>query len=242
MVGGERARDSAALSNRLRWMREGTTTFLSALANRTDEQLAGATGLEGWTGKHLLAHVAANADALGNLVHWARTGEETPMYSSPAQRNQDIEDGAQRSVPELRSWVEDSAGTLAEALDELTDEQWHHHVRTAQGRDVDATEIPWMRAREVMVHAVDLGPVTFAELPEDFLTALADDIVGKRTAKAGPALEIATTDSTHRWTLPGTGEPTKVSGTLASVTAYLAGRPAPKLDDDPHVPELPAWL
>lgn len=234
--------DGAALSNRLRWMREGTTTFLTALAGRSDDDLAGPTALEGWTGKHLLAHVAANADALGNLVRWARTGEESPMYSSPAQRNQDIEDGTRRSAAELRGWAEESAGTLEEALGELTDEQWARHVRTAQGRDVDATQIPWMRAREVMVHAVDLGPVTFTELPEDFLTALADDIVGKRATKDGPALALSTTDSTHRWMLPGDGDRTEVSGTLASVTAYLAGRPAPELDDDPNVPELPAWL
>ena len=30
-------------------------------------------------------------------------------------------------------------------------------VVTAQGRTVPATEIPWLRAREVYVHVVDLG-------------------------------------------------------------------------------------
>ena len=32
-------------------------------------------------------------DAVGNLVHWAATGERTPMYASPEQRNTDIDAG-----------------------------------------------------------------------------------------------------------------------------------------------------
>ena len=56
------------------WMNEGTVIFDRALAAADDELLTGPTGLAGWTGRHLLAHVAANADALRNLVTWARTG------------------------------------------------------------------------------------------------------------------------------------------------------------------------
>ena len=44
-----------------------------------------------------------------------------------------------------------------------------------------AAETPWMRSREVMVHAVDLATgLTFADLPEDFLAALRADITVKR--------------------------------------------------------------
>lgn len=53
---------------------------------------------------HVLAHVCANAEALRHLAHWARTGEETPMYSSPTQRNEDIETGSHKEASELRGW------------------------------------------------------------------------------------------------------------------------------------------
>lgn len=53
---------------------------------------------------HVLAHVCANAEALQHLAHWARTGEETPMYSSPTQRNEDIEAGSHKEASELRGW------------------------------------------------------------------------------------------------------------------------------------------
>ena len=75
-----------------------------------------------------------------------------------------------------------------------------------------ASEIPWLRAREVWVHAVDLGRgVEFADLPDDFLRALEEDIVTRR----GPVPHV--------------------DGPLAARVAWLAGRPhglvgAPRLD------------
>jgi maleylpyruvate isomerase len=229
-----------------RWSREGAQLFLAALARLGDDELALPTALDGWTGKHLTAHVAANADALRNLVHWARTGEETPMYSSTEQRGADIEAGAQRPAGELRDWARSSALALDEDLSTLDDEQWGHEVRTAQGRTVPATEVPWMRAREVMVHAVDLGAgVRFDDLPLDFLAALVDDIVGKRSSDpTGPAVTLKATDTGTTWSLPGPGTPTEVTGMLADLTAYLSGRsPHDVRDaDGAPAPELPRWL
>ena len=233
------------------WMVEGTELFLRAMRGTSDDALAGPTALPGWTGKHLLAHVAANADALGNLVRWARTGEETPMYSSPEQRNADIADGAQRPVPDLREWVARSAKALAAGIDDLTDEQWEHEVRTAQGRLVPATEIPWMRTREVMIHAFDLsGAVGFRDMPHEFHAALLDDIVDKRSSTAdGPALHLEPTDDERRWDVAGAGDPTTVRGLLSQLAAYLSGRQANGLDadgaegaPDGQVPHLPRWL
>lgn len=228
-------------------MEQGTALFLGALDSIGDEQLAGPTGLPGWTGKHVVAHVAANAEALVNLATWARTGEETPMYSSPNQRNADIKSGAARPADELRAWVARSAEALTAALDDLTGEQWQHEVRTAQGRTVPATEVPWMRTREVMIHAVDLGgSVDFAALPSEFHSALVDEIAAKRsTAVDGPALRIQPTDDERRWDVVGLGDPTAVRGPLSELAAYLSGRPATALDTDRPdgiVPTLPRWL
>lgn len=241
------------LSRSLAWADQGTELFDRALASLSDEALAGPTRLEGWTGRHLLAHVAANAEALSNLVAWARTGVETPMYSSPEQRDADIEAGSARPAAELREWYAVSARTLRADLDALADGQWEHPVRTAQGRTVPATEVPWMRAREVMVHAVDLGTgLTFADLPEGFLHDLVDDIVTKRTAAAAagehPALWLHDESGERTWRI---GEPDgspgapEVRGTAAQLAAYLAGRaqPTPPTTvDGAPAPTLPRWL
>ncbi|MEV0283041.1 maleylpyruvate isomerase family mycothiol-dependent enzyme [Kribbella sp. NPDC050820] len=200
----------------MRWVAEGTALSRKALVD-----LDGPSLLPGWTRKHVAAHLALNAQALGNLVHWARTGEERPMYSSPEQRNADIEANASRSADDLLGWFDSSARELAEAMATLTDEQWQTQVLTAQGRAVPATAIPWMRSREVMIHAVDLGTgVTFADLPADFLEELCADIRTKR------------------------GDVPEVNGPLPEVAAYLAGRPYESVttaDGTPAEP-LPPWL
>lgn len=68
-----------------------------------------------------------------------------------------------------------------------------------------------MRAREVFVHAVDLGTgVTFGDMPHGFLASLTDEILVKRGMKQAP------------------------QGPLPKVTAYLAGRPHSLV----NVPEL----
>ena len=89
------------------------------------------------------------------------------MYASPEQRNAEIAGGATLPAAELRALVADSAERLGRRSDALSPRPWQASVVTAQGRTVPATEIPWMRAREVAVHTVDLDAgVGFADLPK----------------------------------------------------------------------------
>ena len=198
-----------------RWMTAGQQLVAEAVAGLGEEGFGADTLLPGWTRRHLVAHLAGNAEALGNLVTWAATGVETPMYASTDERAAGIARGATLSAAELTVWERRSAATLADGLAGLTDDQWTHEVRTIQGRRLPATEIPWLRAREVLVHAVDLDTgITFADLPEDFLGALAADIVDKR------------------------GDVPAVDGPLPEVTAWLAGRHHHLTD----APDLGPWL
>lgn len=211
------------LERSLAWMEQGTELCRKALAGLDEASYAESTTLPGWTRKHLVAHLAANAEAVGRLVHWARTGERTPMYASTAQRNADIEAGGERPGAELTDWFDRSASALGVAMGSLSDEDWRAEVVTAQGRTVPASETPWMRSREVLVHVVDLGTgLSFADLPGDFLAALRADIVGKRGADNVP----------------------EVDGDPAEITAYLAGRPFSGVTtpDGAAAPPLPAWL
>jgi uncharacterized protein (TIGR03083 family) len=235
----------ADLTDSLRWTRDGTTLFL-AEAELDEAALGEPSALPGWTRRHLLAHVAANAGALGNLVRWAATGEPTPMYSSPGERTAGIEGGARLPDAELGAWLRRSAQTLDDAMTALSDGQWQAPVLTAQGRTVPATEVPWLRAREVYVHGVDLATgLSFAELPAGFRTALCDDVVAKRASAraSGPALIVEAVDTGGRWELPGDGEPIVLQGPLAEITAYLTGR-AHKLTTagGEPAPALGPWL
>ncbi|MCL7426557.1 maleylpyruvate isomerase family mycothiol-dependent enzyme [Streptomyces sp. YS415] len=220
------------LDDARRWTRLGTELFLGAVGTGSDEPSA----LPGWSRAHLVAHVAANADALGNLVHWAATGDPTPMYASPEERAQGIERGRALPAAELAAWLRHSADALDKGMAALGEGEWRARVVTAQGRTVPAAEVPWLRAREVCVHAVDLATtVTFADLPDDFLLALCDDVVAKRSAAPGPAVTLRT--PTAAWDLPGEGELRLVTGELADLAAYLTGR-----GTCPGAPVLGPWL
>ena len=223
----------------------GTTLFRAALDAVPDDAFTAPTDLPGWTRAHVVAHVAANAEALVNLATWARTGVESPMYASPEQRDTDIEAGAALPADRLRAWFDTSAQALDEALARLSPERWTHEVRTAQGRLVPATEVLWMRAREVMVHAVDLGTVVgYADLPAEFVALLLDDIASKRSSGTdGPALQLEPIDDDRRWAVSGAGEPTTVRGPLSELAAYLSGRRATGLVAGAGtIPDLPRWL
>jgi len=55
---------------------------------------------------------------------------------------------------------------LSSAGTSLPDHAWSREIRYAQGQPTPASRIPWLRVREVWIHAVDLGTgVTFADFP-----------------------------------------------------------------------------
>lgn len=197
------------------WIDEGTAKCRAALVD-----LDAPSALPGWKRRHVAAHLSLNAEALGNLVYWARTGEERPMYPSPEARTADIEAGALRPEDDLRSWYDESSAGLADAMSALTADQWQASVRTAQGAPIPATRIPWMRSREVLIHAVDLATgITFADLPPDFLEALCEDIRTQR------------------------GDVPDLQGPLPEIAAYLAGRPYSNVTSNGHPANpLPPWL
>ncbi len=211
------------LTQTIAWMAAGTALCQREVSGLGEDAYVEPSGLPGWTRKHVVAHLAANAEALGRLLHWARTGEPTPMYSSPEQRNADIEAGARLPGRDLTAWFQRSAAELADGVAGLAGDAWSAEVVTAQGRTVPASEVPWMRSREVMVHTVDLATgVGFADLPTSFLASLREDIVARRGPDAVP----------------------DVRGDLAEITAYLAGRRYAGVTtrDGAPAPALPAWL
>jgi len=230
----------------LAWMNDGTAKLLTDVAALPDEALTAPSALPGWTRRYLLAHVAANAEALRNLVYWARTGEERRMYASSEQRDAGIATGARLPAAELRVWIRSSADALAADLDSMPGPAWDAKVITAQGLTRSAGEIPWMRVREVYIHAIDLNAGTqWTDLPAQFLTALLDDVTARRSSKAlssegaGPALAVAATDTGRAWQVTGTGAAIPVSAPLADLAAYLTGRQTAGLES---FPVLPAWL
>jgi len=227
------------LSEQLDWWERGEDQMATALGRLADEDFAGPTLLPGWDRSQLLAHVARNADALINLLTWARTGVETPMYASPEARSAGISDTASLAPHQVRTEVREASRRLAEAVHGLPTPAWSANVRTAHGRTVPAAQVPWMRSREVWVHAADLdADVTFPDVPDDVLAALVDDVfVSWHRRGAVPDVTIVADDRQF-----GTGS-LVVAGTLPAATAWVTGRSRGEdLQVDAPLPTLAAWL
>ncbi|WP_433367979.1 maleylpyruvate isomerase family mycothiol-dependent enzyme [Streptosporangium sp. CA-115845] len=240
MTGGDTARIRS-----LEWMERGTDLLAGALDRLADADLDGTTPLPGWSRRHLVAHLGFNAAALRRLASWARTGEPNPMYASPEQRAAEIAEGASWPAGRLRDLVsKHSAGLLAD-LAALDDRQWGAPVVTAQGRTVPASEIPWLRVREVAVHAVDLDAgVAFADLPVDLCEELLSDVAARRSVKGDdPALSLVSATG-RTWSVDGPGTPVRVGGEPGELARWLTGRGAGTLTDEHGAPPpaLTAWL
>ena len=236
----------------LPWMGAGTELLARAVNALPDDALRAPSALPGWTRAHVVAHVARNAEALTRLATWARTGIETPMYPSREHRAAEIESSAQAPADVLRDELATTAEALDGALAALDETNWQAEVRSALGRPIPAAEIPWMRVREVWLHAVDLDAgVSVTDIAPDVVDTLLDDSTGMLSAADGcPSAVLAPTDRDRTWTLgPASDEPLHLRGEAAQVLGWLVGRCGPDAvgataaDGSPAaVPAAPRWL
>jgi maleylpyruvate isomerase len=222
----------------------GTAYFAQRLAELSDDELDGATLLEGWTRRHLLAHVGYNAAALCRLLDWAATGVETPMYESAEQRNQEVLDGATQNPAALRNFFDHTVARLDRRWRDLPEAARAATVRTAQGRLVPASEVAWMRSREVWVHAVDLANGgQFSDFPEPILESLLSDAVtGWRRKELGTGLVLAVAGRTAEVIQPDSTPTLTVCGPLPGVVRWATGRGdvGVSFEGPPQAP--PRWL
>ncbi|HKS44512.1 MAG TPA: maleylpyruvate isomerase family mycothiol-dependent enzyme [Amycolatopsis sp.] len=225
----------------LPWMREGTTRLLDLVTTLDDTGLRAASGLPGWSRAHVVGHLARNAEALTRLATWARTGIENPMYADPGQRADEIEQSASLPAAELRRQLRATADVLDTALSSLTTAQWSAPVRSALGRRIPAAEIPWMRIREVWLHAADLTATpSLASMPDGALDLLLDDTTTTLSRKPDcPAVVVAPGDRDRTWRLqPDIPAADTITAPAAEIAGWLTGR----LPGRPGWPPLPRWL
>jgi maleylpyruvate isomerase len=229
--------------DQLAWMHAGEAFFRHEAA-RAAADLSAPSLLPGWSRAHVVAHMIGSSEALGNLLHWARTGIETPMYASVEARAADIERRAALSPAELIAGVSTESDGLLAAVENLPAEAWDATVRTVQGRTIPASEMPWMRCRESWIHGVDLaGGAWFDEFPEALVDALLDDVTAKLAEPEDcPGVVLAPIDRDRTWSF-GRADGTTVRGTAGDLVGWVLGRPVrPDSTLDSVRPELPRWL
>ncbi|MGQ0576226.1 MAG: maleylpyruvate isomerase family mycothiol-dependent enzyme, partial [Pseudonocardia sp.] len=232
----------------LAWAYDGAAHLRSLMSRMGDDAFAAPSGLPNWSRAHVLSHIARNADAMVNLLTWARTGTATPAYTSREQRDADIETGAARAPAAIREDVMESSDRLAAVVRAMPESAWSAPVRNPQGVEVPASVVPWARAREMWIHAVDLDVgASFADLPPPMLVALVDDVVGALGDRDGcPDLRLVARDQGRTWVLGVCPDPAdSVTGTAAGIAAWLLGRSRGRdlrTDAGRRPPAVPRWL
>lgn len=227
---------------------ERATQALYEVVGAMDQAaLRGPSLLPGWSRAHVVTHLARNADALVNLLTWAKTGVEHQMYPSAADRDADIAEGAGRLPQLLRADLDAACQRFATAARELPPTAWEAEVVHPKTGPFLAHRVPWLRLREVWFHLVDLDRgVGFADLPPELLEGFLEDAVGQYADRAdvpSVLVEAVFPDGRQRsWGLTADSATSPaVGGAAADVLAWLTGRHSgARLNGT--APTLPKWL
>lgn len=243
----------------------GETFYLQALDQLSVKGLDAPSVLPDWTRKHVALHVTFNAEGFLRLLDWAKTGVENPMYPSRKWRDEQImEAAAHTSGSDAITIAHEVAEELTEEFGSMTEESWGADLISGRGDPITAAHIPWLRAREVWIHSLDLGiGMTTRDFPTEVVDRLLADVEGVWTARSEPVhyrVELTDRPEAEPWLIRSghadqiPAEPVAVRGEAAEVLSYLTGRGWPtsaaadaaKGGDDGTAPaDLPApptWL
>ncbi|HEY5978442.1 MAG TPA: maleylpyruvate isomerase family mycothiol-dependent enzyme [Microlunatus sp.] len=228
-------------SDRLTTVRALVTASTQRLLGDTigvDQDAWGAPSrLPHWTRGHVATHLARQADALGRLVDWARTGTRQDMYASPQVREDEVEAGAGRSGLELQVDLDTSAEHLIERFAGLDEQEsadgssghgWDTEVELRGGQRVVARLLPLARLTEVVLHHVDLdigfGVDDVDDETAEWLLEWSAYRLGARDEF--PRLELVS-DSGFHTSLGSSGSSRRVTGSSPALLGWLTGRASP---------------
>ena len=230
---------------------EGGAYYDRTLAALRDGELDAPSKLPGWDRRHVVSHVAYNAQALGRLVQWAATGVESRMYESTEARDAQIEEGAKLPASELRTLHRHSAEGLDDAWRNLSDEAWHAQVRMTNGPLIPATATVWLRTREVWLHAVDLGSgASYDDFPAELIDHLLANVLsawrGRQEAERIPNFVLVPTDRGVPRGVGAADDPDAMvlRGTAIDLTRWATGRGSLGITTGTGepVPPAPRWI
>ncbi|PKW15631.1 maleylpyruvate isomerase family mycothiol-dependent enzyme [Saccharopolyspora spinosa] len=234
------------ITTQLAAVERASSRLLDTVAELDELSVRQPSLLPGWSRAHVITHLARNADGFHNLLIWARTGIEHPMYASGDDRDEAISEGALRSQRLLLEDLAASCERFGHAADSLPAAAWTAEIADAVGAPMPAHHMLRLRLLEVWAHLVDLDhDVDFADIPQPDAEQLLEDVVqqfGGRPDVPALSVEVDFGDHQRSWDLRGTtSPPSLVRGEPGPMLGWLLGRTGPdRLDGD--FPNLPRWL
>jgi maleylpyruvate isomerase len=223
-----------------------TARFTAAVDGLSDAQFDSPTRLPDWNRHHLIAHVTNLADALARQAEYAGRGERIEVYDDGITgRAAGIERGSRDSGHTQRAELHRAVTRLAAAWP-TTAAGWTAPVTYADGTVTDVLLCWW---REIAIHLVDLDVgERFAGFDQSLHTELWDflserlppdvsvELVGAGASsssssaplhaivKNGVPVADRRTDAGSPMSEPADLSAITISGTVAEISAWLAGR------------------
>jgi maleylpyruvate isomerase len=200
--------------------------------------------LPDWTRAHVVAHLALNGEALGDVLRGVTEDEPVPMYQSAERRDLDIAELAEAEHSELRDRLLASLTTFVEAVEAVPPEAWSGRFdRTPGGPQLPLQAVPLMRLRELEIHHADLGA---GYGPGDWTTWFAELVVSTMVRRLDPeaGFRVAPLDGSRTWDVgPVDEDPVVVTGPVADVAWWLTGRtPSDQVScSRGTLPEIGGW-
>lgn len=219
-----------------------THRMITSVRKLDDRDVRAPSRLPGWTRGHVLTHVARNADALGNLLTWASTGVETPMYPSREQRNADIEAGAARPAPDHLADLEASHRRFSDKAAAMTGQGWSGPIRYgARNMPANGGWVPMLRMGELEIHHTDLAvDYTPEQWPPAWVAVFLPSAIDDLDQRAGEPLGLLASDTGARL---GSSRPDVrvVRGPQALLLAWVTGRSSGHGLTGGPLPQLGDW-
>jgi maleylpyruvate isomerase len=207
--------------NLLAELRRAADVVSGITATLTEQDVAAASELPGWTRGHVLAHLAGIGNAMARQLEYAVRGETVELYDGGFEgRNRAIELAAGHSVEQHRAAVAAALDRALKAFGALDAAGWQKPISYRGGVVFDGGLALW---RELTIHATDLGtgrgPETwsrpFCEHLFDFLSARVPE--GARFVLQPLGLPPVAIGAAG-------GRSTVINGMLTDIAAWLSGR------------------
>ncbi|NYE93812.1 maleylpyruvate isomerase [Psychromicrobium silvestre] len=216
------------------------------LEAHSDDEIREASALPAWTRAQVYAHLRGISAAMARQLEYAARGELIELYDGGMDgRNADIARLAALEQPELLTAVQEAFGSLAAAIDALSDADLGARVSYREGNVSDALEALW---RELVIHHTDLliGFTSAAWSPA-FCRHLFEFLEARVPEKTRLVLQPLGQQPVTLSNGNTSGKSYVITGQLTDIASWLAGRaPLGQLEawaaaDAVELPALLPW-
>ena len=233
----------------LAWAADGAAHLRGMMMRMGDDAFAAPSTLPDWTRAHVLTHVARNADAMVNLLDWARTGTPTPAYAAASSATPTSRPGRSARLPRSgrrRRLVGQAgrrgAGHAGAGVDGA--------VTSPKGEPMPAAEsCGGGRARSGSTPSTSTPGRPSPTCPARCSTSCSPTSRGpSRRRPDFPPLLLGPTDEPRTWAVGegGVEAATEVRGPVAELAAWLVGRSKGRdlrtAEGKRPPPRLPDWI